>query len=328
MKKRTWIPLLIIVIGVCLALAGFAGGGINGLKGLWFDRGGFHVSNTDRGNLVKVDEKYDGCTSIELNVDFIDKITLREGDEFRVSGQNYERFGGMKVEKNGSTLIVNSKREGRWLNLDPGDWHRAWNSNDCWIEITYPAGSKLDDVTANISAGRIGVFAIDCGTLKIHNDFGDVEVNVANAEDIIFNLSAGDAKVRSALAKKIDITNDFGKVTLEGATADNLRLTVSSGDVSANNINAGDLSVKNDFGSVKFDGLVFSGRGDIQMSAGDVNVGLNMSENDIDYDLNTELGRVTVDGRSGGSMSHSGGTSGASLRINSDFGAITLRFMG
>jgi len=328
MRKRTWIPLLIVIIGVCLALAGFAGGGVKGIKGLWLDRGGFHLTSEDRGNLIKVDETYDGCSNIEVNVDFINKVTLREGDDFRVRGQNYERFGGMRVEKNGSALIVNSTREGRWLNLDPVNWHGNWNTNDCWIEITYPAGSKLDFVAANISAGRISVSDIDCGTLRIYNDFGDVEVNVANANDIIFNLSAGNAKVRSALANNIDISNDFGKVDLESTTANNLTINISSGDVSADTINAGDLFVQSDFGSVKFERLDISGRGNIKMSAGDVNIGLSMSEDDIDYDLNTELGRVTVDGRSGGSLSHTSAGSGASLSINSDFGAITLRFLG
>jgi len=328
MKKITLIPIIIIIIGVCLALAGFAGGGLGVLKGFWFDRGGFHLSNSDRGALVKVDEMYDGCSSIELNVDFIDKITLKEGDDFRVRGQNYERFGGMKVEKAGSTVIVNSTREDRWLSIDPDNWHRSWTSNDCWIEITYPAGSNLDVVTANLSAGRINISDIDCGMLMINNDFGDVEVNGAKADDITFNLSAGNAKIKSALAKMIDISNDFGKVSLESTTADRLTLKISSGDVSADTLNLGDMFVKSDFGSVKFERLVLGGRGDIEMSAGDVNIGLSMSENEVDYDLHAELGRVTVDGKSGGSKSHTSDGSGASLMINSDFGAITLRFLG
>jgi len=320
MRKITWIPLLIVVVGVCLALAGFANGG---MKGFWFDRGGFQFATADRGNMVQVDEKYDGFNTIELNVDFLDKITFKEGDAFLVRGQNYERFGGLRVEKDGDKLRVNAKREGRWMNLDPG----GWNSNNCWVEIIYPKGSTFDEVRGYISAGRISISNLDCETLFINNDFGDVEVNGVNAGDIIFNLSAGNAKIRSAAADIIDISNDFGKVSLESITANSLKLQISSGDMSADTVSTGDLIVRSDFGSVKFDRLELGGRGDITMSAGDVNIGMNMSEGELDYDLSAEVGRVTVDGKSGSSRSHSGGTSGASLSINSDFGAITLRFL-
>jgi len=370
MKKITLIPLIIIIVGVCLALAGFAAGGMNRywapapaapsapsapsapnapdapgsleapdpprppgllgwISGFWFDRGGIHFTSGNRGDLIKVDESFDGqgISDLEVYVDFMEKITFKEGDKFSVRGQNYESYGGLEVEKNGDKLRVNAKREGRWLRTGFDDLRRGWDSSDTWLEITYPKGAKLDFVTTEISAGRLNISDLDCKSLDVNNDFGDVDLNGISADDMTVILSAGNAKVRNVQADRLTLLNDFGKVTLEGATANMLTMNISSGDLSADNVSTRDLFIKNDFGNVRIDQLELAGRGEIDMSAGEVNISLNMSEDDLSYDLSASLGRVTVDGRSGGSMSNRSSGANASLSVTSDFGAITLRFL-
>ena len=331
MKKLTWIPLLIIIVGVCIALAGFAGGGgVKGIKGIAIDRGGIRIANTDLGELVKVDENYTGVKEIEISIDFLEKITLREGDGFSVRGQNYERFGGLKSEQIGDTLYVTAKQEGRWIGLGLSDLRRGWNRTDTWVEITFPKGTKLDNVRSDIAAGRLIITDLSASALLVSNDFGDVELSSIKANDVILNLSAGDAKVRDVSAEMLTVSNDFGKINLAGAVANTLTMNISAGDLSADNVDTRDLFVDSDFGSVKFDRLVLSGTGIINMSSGEVNIGLNMSEDDLGYDLSTSAGKVSVDGRTAGGIggSISNRISGdANLRVASDFGAITLRFL-
>jgi len=364
MKKITWIPLLIIIVGICLALAGFATGG---MKGLWLDRGGFHTATTDRGNLVKVDETFAGFSDIDLNVDFLDRITFKEGEEFAVRGQNYERNGGLKVNQDGGTLRVEAKREGRWLNIGLQDFRSGFRENETWVEITYPKGSEFGNVTANVSAGRVYVETLDCvelyvddsfgrvdissltssrltvnaasgdvrltgvevnGTAVIDNDFGNIDLSDANADSMTVNLNSGHAKVRNVNANALHISNDFGKLDIDGVTVKDLTMSLSSGDLTAGYVNTNDLTVRSSFGTIRIDRLVLTGRGDIEQNSGDVNVSLDMSEDDLSYELNTNAGSVTIDGRksSGSIINRSPGT-GASLRIDSDFGAITIKFL-
>jgi len=331
MKKITWIPLLIIIVGVCIALAGFAGGGgVKGIKGIAIDRGGLRIANTDLGELVKVDESFTGVKEIEIRIDFLENVTLKEGDGFSVRGQNYERFGGLKAVQIGDTLQVTAVREGRWIGIGINDLGRGWNRLDTWVEITYPKGMKLDSVRTEISAGRLFVTDLSAAIITVTNDFGDIDLSSINGTDVILELSAGNAKVRDVSADMLTVSNDFGQITLGGVSSNTLVIKTSAGDFSADNVNTRDLYVDSDFGSVRFDRLVLGGTGIINMSSGEINIGLNMSEDDLSYDLSASAGKVTVDGRSaggiGGSISNRTGGD-ASLMVASDFGAITLRFM-
>jgi len=325
MKKRTWIPILIIAIGVCLALGGFAAGG---MKSLWLDRGGFHLSSNDRGSLVQVDEKYTGCTEIVVNVDFLDRVILKEGDDFTVRGQNYERLGGLDVYKDGGKLLVNATREERWLSIGIDEWQRSWGGVDTFIEITYPKGAKFDYVNANIAASRISASDFECDTLDISNDFGNVELTGITAGRFSVNLSAGDAKIRSVAADSFRVSNDFGKIDLGGVAANSLTLRLSAGDVSGENVVAGDLDVTSDFGAIRIGNLTLKERGVVIQSSGEVDISLDMNEDDLSYELSTSAGSVSVDGSKFGSsvINRSAGTS-ASLRVDSDFGAVKIKFL-
>jgi len=364
MRKITLIPLLIIIIGVCLALAGFAAGG---MKSFWIDRGGFHLANTDRGTLVMVDEKYTGFKDIDLNVDYLDRITFKEGDDFTVRGQNYERYGGLKVSKDGDTLRVDAKRAERWLNIGIDDFYRGFGENDTWVEITYPKGSEFGRVTTNVSAGRVSVENMNCnifntdnsfgridlssvtsnemnvnaasgdvrltgvsvkGAVVIDNSFGNIDLSNISSDSMSVYLNAGNAKIRDVNANTIRITNNFGKIDLDGATAKDLTMHLSSGDLSAGYVNTDDLTIKSAFGLIRVDRLVLSGRGDIEQNSGDVNISLDMNEDDLSYDLSASAGSVSVDGkRSSGSLINRSSGTDASLRVNSDFGAITIKFI-
>ena len=368
MRKATWIPLIIIIIGLCLALAGFAIGGVKvatgGLKGFWADRDGIH-SGSDRGRLVKVDESYKGFKDIELNADFFDQVTFKEGDGYAVQGQNYERYGGLKVRLDGDKLTIDSKREGRWINI--GIDFLNWDEKDCWLEITYPKGAKFGSVRADMDAGRLNVSGFTCDDLYIDNDFGKVEVSaiscefltlIANSGDVRLSdidvkkdatidndfgnvsltefdadvlrtkLNAGNANIKGVSADTIDIKNDFGRIDIDDVTADMLTLKLNSGDLSADSIKTKDLFIDSDFGLIRIDLLDLSGNGEIEQDSGDVRVGMNMDEDDLSYEIYTDAGSISVDGKkfTGSVVNHSAGKD-ASLIINSNFGKVTLKFL-
>ena len=398
MKKITIVALIIIAVGVCLALAGFAAGGwkgywtiapaapaapsapnvaeppeppeprgfLRGIMGGWFDRGGIRFSGSDRGALVKVDENYDGFTDIVLDADFFTSITYKEGDGYAVRGQNYERYGGLNVRVDSGTLHIDAKRDRKWLNFGIDEWFK-WNEKECWLEITYPKGAKFGAVNANVSAGhviaggfdceelyidnsfgKIEVSAVSCGTMLINsasgdtrisgvdvrgkasvdNDFGNVNMKDVGANDLIVDLNAGNASISGVTAATFRVSNDFGKITLENIEADTLTLRNNSGDLSAERVKTKDLFVDSDFGLVRIDRLEFSGVSEIEQNSGDVRVSLDMSEDDLSYELSASAGSVNVDGeRYGNSTRSRNAGAEASLRISADFGAITLKFL-
>ena len=363
MKKIIWIPLIIVIVGVLIALGGMAAGGP---KGFWIDRGGVQLASTERGNLISVDETYTEFKNIEIDADFFDRITIKEGDAFTVKGQNYERFGGLKVKLEGETVKVDAKRERRWV-IGFGTERWVFNDDLAWLEITYPKGTKLGDVKGTLSAARVYIHGLECKTLYIKDDFGDVdledvraadnltadlsagrlktrnittttysvsnnfgdaEIEDVQADNMTLDLSAGKLTTKNITATTFSASNDFGKIDIDGAVANSVTLKLSSGDLSANDVKAGNVTVKSSFGLVSLDRLEFTGVCDVQCNSGDVNIGVLMNEDALAYDLKTAAGSVSVDGKKmSGSVTNRVSGASADLRASADFGSVRLNFL-
>lgn len=365
MKKITVAVIIIIIIGVCLALAGFAAGG---LQGAWIDRGGIHLANAENGNLVTVDKSYKSLKDIVVNADLMSSITFKEGDSYSVRGQNYERYGGLNVRLSGDTLYIDATRSHKWLNFDIGIKNLVnGDADSSWLEITYPKGAKLGNVHVDLGTGSVSASDIDCdelyledsfgkinastvscgkltvkaasgdvqlsgldvsGSASVNDSFGNVNITGASADSLTVDLSAGNASISDVTARTADISNNLGRIGLNNLTADSLGLKLSSGDLNADSITTNDLSAESSLGKISIDRLVLNGSGLIKQSSGDVSVNLDMNESDLSYELDTNTGSVNVDGRSFGSyMSNNSTGAGASLTVNSSLGNITLRFM-
>ena len=331
MKKSTAATLIVLIIGVCLALAGFAAGG---MKAFWVDRDGFHISQTDKGNVVVVDETYNSFTNINVDADFLDRITIKEGDSYSVKGRNHSRNGGIDLRLDGDTLIVKAtQKKGGWaINFWEGSWFGlgSFERGDYRIEITYPAGARLGSVRSNLSAGDTRIQGIVCETLDARSDFGKVEVSSAKCESMDIKSNAGDVVVDMAeVSGKIVINNDFGKVDIGDVTTTVISLKLNAGDLRASNVKTGDVSARNDFGQIVFDGLEFEGLCEIKNSSGDISLSLSMNEDSVGYELSTTAGSVTVDGQKyGGSVVNRLTGAGASLKVDADFGTIKVKFAG
>jgi hypothetical protein len=362
MKKIIWIPLIILIIGVCIAFAGFANGG---LKGFWIERGGFHLVDNDAGKLVKVDEKYDGFKDIIIDADFFERIDVKEGDRFAVRGQNYERFGGLEVRLDGDTIRIDSKADRRWsIDFGVGEW---FNNHDTWLEITYPAGAELGVVDMKLSTGGIFANGIGCDELIIKNSFGNIEAKAVRCGRLDVNAAAGEIDLNDAVvsgnasidndfgdvaigniqagsfsakldsgklegskitADTVSFQNSFGKIEVNGLETDNLTADLNSGDLLGYDVSAKDLTITNDFGKIKMERLAFTGHCEIDNSSGDIGLELLMDIDSLSYELKTDAGSVSIDGqKSNGSVSSRVPGSSASLNASTDFGSIQVDFL-
>lgn len=355
MKKIIWIPLVILIIGVCIALAGFTNGGF---KGIWVDRAGFHLgdyANGSAGNLVTVDENYDSFKSIVINADYFDHVVLKEGSGYSVRGQNYERYGGLDVNLDGDTIRVESRADRRWR-INMGLDH-VLQTSDTWLEITYPAGMGDRNVEINLSAGDISVTNLNAGfinidnsfgntsltsvksdkmvisaaagkismtdialsggaeALVITNDFGDVELKNITSGELTADLKSGRLKASEITAGAVNLSNDFGKIEINALEAKSLSADLSAGDLQADGVTVNGLTVKSDFGKVVFDRLVFTGICDINNKSGDVELNLLMSRDDVSYELKTDAGSVSVNGEKS-SGSVSSRNAGSTVNLN------------
>ena len=361
MKKIVLIPLVIIVVGIVFASAGYAAGGP---KGVWVDRNGLHVS--DRGELIKVSESYNSFKSISVDAAFLDQIILTEGAGYTVRGQNYEAWGGLEVELIGDTLTILANNRNDWsIGWGTGELFRG--REDAWVEITYPGTAILDDVDVKLSAGEARVNGIACVSLVVDNSFGDIEVQSVRCDSLRIAANAGrieldDANVTGEMvldnsfgdvelsdikadaltatldsgrmdaetidAKSVSISNNFGEVKINTAEAEKMEIQLSSGSLKVDNTKTGDMKVRNSFGDISIDRFEFTGVCEIESMSGDVTLGLRMAEYDISYTLNVSMGEIWVgETKTRGTYTNRNSEASADLRVDSDFGSIHVKFV-
>ena len=298
MKKSTLITLILLVVGICLALAGFAAGGT---KGFWIGNDGFHLSSADNGKIVTVDETYDSFKNIDADASFMDNITIKEGDSYRIQGQNYERFGGIRVQLEGDTLVVKAgkradDREGWIINFGIDEWFGGGKKyqENCWIEITYPGGADLGTVNTTIDAGSTIVNGLSCETLKVKDDFGKVDITAVSCSDMDIRANAGDINVSDITASgSVTVTDDFGKVDITSVSCGDMDVKANAGDVKVSTVDAsGEVIVNNDFGKVTIDKTV-ANKMSLSLSAGDLRASDVESG---DMDVKSDFGLVSING--------------------------------
>jgi DUF4097 and DUF4098 domain-containing protein YvlB len=313
-----------------------------------------------------VDESYSSFKNIEIKADFLERVVLKEGDGFAVRGQNYERYGGLDVGLKSDTLVVNAKADSIW-NFNIGIDNFLY-TDDSWLEITYPAGTKFVLVKTDLSTGNINLNTIECGELNIKNSFGritiasvktdklnihassgDIELNGANVSgNLDISNSFGDVKIENIKAGSLDVRldsgrlkaaeinadtvalkNSFGEIDLNGVETGKFTITQSSGDINADKVSVREIAVNSSFGKVSIDRLTFAELCKVENSSGDIQLSLLMNRDEVSYELNTSAGSVTVDrSNSSGSVSSNVPGAAATLKASASFGDIRVEFLG
>lgn len=135
----------------------------------------------------------------------------------------------------------------------------------------------------------------------------------------------GDAMLGEFETQDLDVTADLGDVDLSNVAAGQAELNLSLGNLDAYGFTTEKkLTVTADLGNVLLDGD-FRGKTEINADLGNVEVYTKLPARDYSYDLDADLGDVTVDDtKQKDHETHSGGDH--TLTVDADLGNITVYF--
>lgn len=302
MRKITWIPLVILVAGLVLAGAGWAAGGHRVSNvGLYWQDGTLHVAGVNSkgevGKVVTIDESFKASdvNSIELNINYLDNITIKEGDvgsDIRVKGANYEEYGELISNMSGDTLSVYSKKN----NLD-----KYWfvnlgflvESESCYLEITIPTDKKLKNLTNKVDASYLELRNLDCGTAIIDNAYGNIKISGVDAVNMELLANAGQINADSInVAGTLKIDDDYGNINMSNISAEDITVDADAGSIDLRSVTSKrGINIDNDYGDVICDDI----------SAKDINISLDAGLLNVDRistdtaTFKNEYGNIDID---------------------------------
>lgn len=175
---------------------------------------------------------------------------------------------------------------------------------DIWLQEGDACGVSLDWNMSNYAMS----YQVENGVLKVEDEswegtkWGD---NFNIESKVILTVPAGTA------LDALDLSTEFGDIEVDAAiTARSAELSTSMGDINCRSLQAGELDAESDMG--------------------DVNLHLPGSQEEYNWDLETNMGALTVDGQkqsSGmGEISALGGYGPNNVKAQADMGDIQVHF--
>ena len=296
LKNTLIIAAAVAVIGLIIAIIGFAAGG---MQAIYIGSDGVKLAS-ESDDSHSIDQPFADITSIEGDFDLRD-IILKEGADFRVESKGVGK--NFKIENvNGKLIMSDNANTGFQLGLF--GFSNSGQHSD--IIITYPAGTAFDSIEIDSDSGKITASDLRAGTLDLDSDMGDIVLSDMTADSMDANI-------------------DSGKLDLENVNIGDLKFQLGLGDFTADSYTGKKITGELDSGKAKLSGTV-TGPVTITDGLGDVDLTLNGKESSYSYDLTTDLGDIDLAGTKTGSNFTKIYGNNPLLKITTDSGNIRIGF--
>lgn len=333
-----------IMFGILLTGIGWMTGGN---QPIYVDQKGIHVgerNTSDHGTLENFSQDVGSFSSIDADLDFYD-VDLVPSDKFAVDGTFYTKDGKPDVQVDNGTLVIRSKdHKGININIDFPDLFT--HDNQPRIKIYYPKETKLKDLVLKCDTSDLNYenLAIT-GKADLELDFGSLDINGLSAKTITISMDSGSCTLKRIEADDLNIVNNMGKTTVDDANLKSLKIDADSGEINLTGVTANHgeliadmgridgkdmatngLIVESNSGEVVLKGKLF-GLTDITSDMGAVTVNPGAAKDQFSYELNADMGSVSVGGDDyNGNVVMNNVSAANTLKIKTDMGSIKVNF--
>lgn len=207
-------------------------------------------------------------------------------------------------------------------------------------------GSSLDSTHVKIGYPADALF----GTVSLESIYGDIWASGLNCSSLDITAECGDINLSSTAAEQSSIKNDLGNVDINGLTGVSCKVALSMGDADFNSIrltgeqltgrldvtnNLGDIDAENvqadgiyfinDCGDVSLEHFYVTRVIDIQLELGDAELS-DASGGRYNFDLETDLGSVEVAEVDYGSRALISNGAAATIKVHNSMGDIEFEY--
>lgn len=217
------------------------------------------------GSASKTNYRVNDISNIDIELGGENLIITESEDDYIWVGNN-SGHNRVKYGKDGNTFKLYTKSGIRvWKNISHGN-----------IYLHLPRGMTLDNIDLEVGAGKLDSIALE-------------------AHEIDLDIGAGEFVIDGMSAHEIYISVGAGKADIDSVKADEADISAGAGSIGIRDMDVGDLSLEVGMGSIAAEGKI-SGEADIECGMGSINMRLDGSETDYNYNLECAMGSVQIGG--------------------------------
>ena len=191
--------------------------GIDGADGadgdVWYDWEDDFDERYDNNDDFSVKNEPDSITELDafskLKINAkVSGISVKTGDKFSYYCKYNKKILKPTVRnKNGTLEIIQNGTKSNNGNLN------------CYIEVTVPRYTKLDDVDIKINVGEINIENFDCINCDLKNNVGEIDVSNINFDTIYIENNVGEISINTISSIEeydINLNTNIGEINVCG----------------------------------------------------------------------------------------------------------------
>ncbi|MCR4669773.1 MAG: DUF4097 domain-containing protein [Saccharofermentans sp.] len=245
--------------------------------------------------IVTNEEELEAFKSIDVDTNIVN-FKIEEGDGYKVKTEFPSELD-TKINVEGDTLKVEVKgKDG--VNFDIVNFGNGISDKRCNLTVVIPKGasSSLEN-------------------LKIVSNAGNVNLDDLSFEKIDIDCDASNIDIKDIVSRKCTIDTNAGNVQIKDCDLGDLAVKTNAGNIEFDKTKMTDLEIKSNMGNIDLDDVTF-GKGNIESDVGNIEVdgtydelkaesdigaiSASSDKDDTVFDLDTDIGAVTVNGKSKG----------------------------
>lgn len=248
-----------IITCLCLIAAGSALIGIGILNGgtvsyrVDFQNRKLRTRTYNSEDYIEKTIAVDNFSKLELNVDTTD-VEIRKGANYQVA-YNLPEDEIPSIEVKDQTLTISGKKNvssdfSSVCILNIGEYD-VEDLNT--IIITVPEDAKISEAGINVETGDIKVKDMECDTIDITGNNGDIKISNVTSEHAKLSSESGDISLNNIKLKDYTIANEYGDLKIDNSVGEKAVFDCDSVECELKNLEIDDLHMTNQYGEIKME---------------------------------------------------------------------------
>ena len=181
---------------------------------------------------------------ISIEVDAA-SINVTEGDRLSVD-YTLPASEGTEVEMNNGKLSVTGGKNRSVFSF--GD------INDFSVDVTVPAGTKLESFSLELDAGEVSIGSFDAKQFSLISDAGNIDIHKINSDAFEITVDAGNVSINGLEAGKTAIEVDAGNIEISDSRIDTIDAKADAGNIEVKDSTVNKGSCETDLGNISLYG--------------------------------------------------------------------------
>ncbi len=252
-----------------------------------------NILGTDGIKTVSDTVKTEEFKNIDVDANVVN-FSIEEGDEYSVKYELPEELEPT-IDVNGDTLRIKSRKD-PGVDLKFFDFTNGIHTTKYSIKVIVPKGANIEDLTVLTNAGNIELDGRTFDDVDLNCNAGNVEMRYITCTSCKISTNAGNVQADKSDLGDLDLDTNAGNVDFDNTVMKNINIETDMGNIDLDDVTFVSGKIDTEVGNVEVDGEYDKLEAESEVGA----ISANSSKEDTVFDISTQIGSVSVNGKSQG----------------------------